>query len=87
MEGSMEMLDGLLDSLLSHLGNIDAERKAYLQLLRKHGLQPSLMRTIDLLREVERETWIQRARDELGRGESATAVLRKFRYNFIKQES
>jgi hypothetical protein len=83
----VEISNGLLASLLSHLDAIDAERKVYLEELRKHGLQPSLLRTIKLFGEVEREVWIQQARDELARGEPAEAVLRKFRDNFIRHES
>ena len=45
------------------------------------------MKMIELLREVKKEAWIQNATDELARGESAGAVLQKFRFNFIKEES
>ncbi|HEY2236977.1 MAG TPA: hypothetical protein VGK01_26150 [Candidatus Angelobacter sp.] len=83
----MEISNGVLAALLSHLDNIDSERKVYLQLLRKHGTQPSLLRTIELLREVEGEVWIKNAKDELARGVPAAAVLSKFRDNFIRHES
>jgi hypothetical protein len=83
----MEISGGLLSSLLTHLDSINTERIVYLQLLRRHGLQPSLLRTLELYREVKSEVWIQNARDELAHGEPAETVLRKFRDNFIMHES
>lgn len=79
----MDISGGLLSCPLRHLDSINTERIVYLQLLRTHGLQPSLLRTLELYREVKSEVWIQNARDELARGEPAEAVLRKFRDNFI----
>lgn len=83
----MEILGGLLSTLLRHLDDINTDRIVYLELLRKHGLQPSLLQSVELSRGVKGEVWIQNARDELARGEPAEAVLRKFRDNFIWLES
>jgi hypothetical protein len=48
-------------------------------------MQPSLLPTLELYREVKSEFWIQNARDELAHGEPAEAVLRKFRDNFMHE--
>jgi hypothetical protein len=84
MEHSMEIANGFLSGLLSHLESIDAEREIYLQILCKHNLDPGSLQMIKLLNEVKRQAWIQMAKDELARGESAAAVLRKFSDFFIK---
>lgn len=82
----MEIVSGFLGSLLSHLESIDAERAIYLQLLRKHNLDPGSLQMIKLFKEAKRDAWIQMARDELARGQSAENVLRKFSHRFTKLE-